>query len=97
MDLGKTLLTMQNRPNYFLSDKLNQDPVEEHFGKQRMRGGGSDNPTLEEYGQNERKILVAKSDMIRVMRGNTRGRQQIDTEIDITDMTPLRRRAKKEK
>ena len=25
-----------------LSDKLNQDPLEEHFGKERMRGEDSD-------------------------------------------------------
>ena len=27
----------------FLSDKLNQDPLDEHFGKERMRGEASDN------------------------------------------------------
>ena len=36
---------MRMHMKIFFSDKLNQDPLEEHFGKERMRGGGSDNPT----------------------------------------------------
>ena len=31
---------------FFLSDKINQDPLEEHFGRIRMRGGGSQNPLI---------------------------------------------------
>ena len=90
------LLLMIDGVNYFLSDKLNQDPLEEHFGKQRMRGGGSDNPTLEDYGRNERKIILAKSDMIRVMRGNTRGRDREQAKIDIHDETELPKRKRKD-
>ena len=41
-----------------------------------MRGGGSDNPTMLEYAQNERKILLLKSDILRVVAANTRGRHQ---------------------
>ena len=82
--------------DYFLSDKLNQDPLEEHFSKQRMRGGGNDNPTLLEYGFNERNIIVAKSDMLLTMRGNTRGRVRELDEIDIHDETELPKRKKSE-
>ena len=81
---------------YFLSDKLNQDPIEEHFGKHRACGGANENPTLEEYAQNEKKIIVAKSDAIRVMRGNTRGRQGDGHGIDVHDDTPLPKRRKKD-
>ena len=42
---------------------------------------------------NERKLLVAKSEMIRVMWGNTRGRQEEQT-IDITDDCLLLKRKK---
>ena len=28
---------------FFLSNKINQDPLEEHFGHIGMRGGGSEN------------------------------------------------------
>ena len=34
------------RVDLFLSDKLNQDPIEEHFGYVRGAGGPSDNPTI---------------------------------------------------
>ena len=32
---------------YILGDKFNQDLLEKHFGRQRMKGGGIDNPTVE--------------------------------------------------
>ena len=66
---------MEDGVNYFLSDKLNQDPIEEHFGRHRGAIGGSDNPTLEQYSNTERKLQVAKDDMIRVLHGNTRGKK----------------------
>ena len=50
---------------YFLSDKSNQGPLEAHFRSRRACGGPSDNATLEQYAQNEKKILVAKSEIIR--------------------------------
>ena len=43
---------------FFHSDKINQDPLEEHFGHIRMRGGGSENPTQEMFGLMNRKIVV---------------------------------------
>ena len=48
VELVKKLLTLDG-VNYFLSDKLNQDPLEEHFGRQHICGGASDNATLEQY------------------------------------------------
>ena len=92
-DLPKQL-SSEDGVDYVLSDKLNQDPLEEHFGKQRVRGGSNENRSLKEYMDNERKLLVAKSEMIRLMRGNTRGRQEEQT-IDITDDRLLPKRKKK--
>ena len=82
-DLAKQLLS-EDGVDYVLSDKSNQDPLEEHFGKQRARGDLNKNPNLKKYTDNEKKLLVAKSEIIRVMRKNTRGRQEKQT-IDITD------------
>ena len=67
--------------------------MEENFGKQKARGGSNKNSSLKEYMDNERKLLVAKSEMIRVMWGNTRGRQEEQT-IDITDDCLLLKRKK---
>ena len=74
-DLAKQLLFVDG-VDYVLSDKCNQDPLEEHFGKQRARGGSNKILSLKEYIDNERKLLVAKSEMIRFKQGNTRGRQE---------------------
>ena len=79
----------------FLSDKLNQDPIEEHFGMVRSGGGASDNPTQERFGQMNRKIVLVKSDMILVTRGNTRGRVWENVAIDIHDKRQLYERPKK--
>ena len=57
---------------YILSDKFNQDPLEEHCGRQRKKGGGIDYPTVENYGHNEKKTILAKSEMLTVMQGNIR-------------------------
>ena len=78
-----------------LSDKLNQDPLEEHFGMVRSGGGASDNPTQERFGQMNRKIVLVKSDMIQVTRGNTRGRVRENVAIDVHDERQLSKRPKK--
>ena len=59
---------------YILGDRFNQDPLEEHFGRRRMKGSRIDNPTVENYGHNERKLILAKSEILMVMQGNTRKR-----------------------
>ena len=61
-----------------------------------MSLGGSDNPLLIEYERNERKIIVAKSEMLNVLRGNTRGRKREETKLDISDTRQLPKRKKKE-
>lgn len=88
-------LMLRNGAKYVLPDKLNQDPLEEHFGRQRMKGGSNENPNLQDYQYTEMKLQVAKSTAIKVMRGNTRGRKDDYQKIDIHDMTPLPKRQKK--
>ena len=79
----------------FLSNKLNQDPLEEHFGMVRSRVGASDNPTQERFGQMNRKMVLVKSGMIQVTRGNTRGRVRENDAIDIHDKCQLPKQPKK--
>ena len=81
--------------DHFLSDKPNQDPVEEHFGRIRSRGGGNDTPTLEQYGYMNQKVIVAKSEMIQVTKGNTRGRVKENIKVDVHDERQLPKRQKK--
>lgn len=86
-------LLRQEGISYILSDRFNQDPLEEHFGKQRSRG--VENPTLEQYMYNERKILVSKSDMI--IKGNTRGKRRTNADVDVNDDRVLPKRNKTKK
>ena len=78
--------------DYFLSDKPNQDPVEEHFGRIRNRGGGNDNPTLKQYGFMNRKVIVAKSEMIQATKGNNRGCVKENITVEVHDERQLPKR-----
>ena len=84
---------------FLLSEKFSQDPLEEHFGRQRRRGGSNDNPNLAEYGQQEMRLNVMGENMIRNIKGNTRGKDKEDCKIDINDFknTPKRRKVEKKK
>ena len=61
----------------------------------RSGGGASDNPTQDPFGQMNRKIVLVKSDMIQVTRGNRRGRVREKVAIDIHDKRQLPKRPKK--
>ena len=82
--------------DFFLSDKLNQDPIEEHFGRIQGASGASDNPILEQYGYRNRKIIVTKSELIQVTKGNTIGRVRENIQVDIHDERKLAKRPKKD-
>ena len=90
MALIKELLSIPN-VEYVLTQKLNQDPVEQYFGKQRMKGGASDNPTVNEFAYNTNKIAVAGSSMIRDVAGNVRKRK---VPLDINKEVPMMKRKK---
>ena len=61
-----------------------------------MKLGCNENPMLSDYMHNELKLQDAKANMVKIMKGNTRGRNDNKTLIDITDATPLPKRQKKE-
>lgn len=96
VELVPTLLKIDG-VDYILSEKLNQDPLEEHFGKHRSRLGGSDNPTIQQYMQSEKKIVIAKSTMLTSLRGNTRGKLREPANLEVDDETPLQKRQKMSK
>ena len=68
--------------DFVLSDKLNQDPIEERFGRIRGSGRASDNPTLEQYDYRNRKTIFAKSELIEVTKSNTRDRVRQNIQVD---------------
>ena len=79
VDLPKLLLHEYSEVN-LLSEKFNQYSLEEHFGRHRARGVG--NPNAEAYMRNEKKMILAKSEMLNVFKGNTRGKILEKREID---------------
>ena len=73
--LGRLLLN-KDGVKFFLSEKLSQDPFEEYFSKQQAKGGADENPTLETFSRNFLDLNVARDKLVRVVNGNTRGRQR---------------------
>ena len=54
-------LVLQSGPSYVATRRLNQDPVESHFGHQRQRGRYCDAPTALTFGHNVRSINCFRS------------------------------------
>ncbi len=76
---------------YFLSEKLCQDPLESFFGKQRMRGGHCDNPTVQTFLKGTTSLRVQGSMAVKPMRGNCRRGKENKKPLPC-DSTPLPKR-----
>jgi len=64
VNLAKELLQISG-VKFLLSEKFTQDPLEEHFGRHRRRGGCNDNPTLAEFGQQESVLNILRTDLMK--------------------------------
>ena len=84
MELVPYLLSM-DCAKFIFSDKINQNRIEEHFRHIGMRRGGQENPTQDTIALTNRKVVVVKSYLLQVFRGNTRGRMREEVNIDIYD------------
>ena len=94
MELTKYLLTKSKKGTYFLSEKLNQDPLENYFGQQRARGGRNENPTVQQSLHNAVAIRVQKSMVLDPVRGNC-GRKRRLFQTETIDDTPWQKRRRK--
>lgn len=90
-EIVKTLLSMEG-VKYVLSDKLNQDPLEEFFGKQRAAGGHHENPTVEQFGHALLKNIAAGSWAAASSRGNVRARDDSFVGDEGDEPLPKRKR-----
>ena len=79
---------------YLLSEKFTQDPLEEYFGYQRGRGRRNDNPTADGFLQNNQTLTTigTMTNMGPLVRGNVRGRQKHDMDIDSLSAPLLKRK-----
>lgn len=90
------LLLREDDVKFVLSEKFSQDPLEEHFGRQRRRGGNNENPTYQQFGRNELALNVMDSSLIADLRGSTSGRNMEGRpKLDINDQRKLTIKSKK--
>jgi len=68
---------LRNGVKYILTERFNQDPIEQHFGIHRTRGGCNNNPNVQQFNHMMVNIRVAGSQAIAPLTGNTK-RQQPD-------------------
>ena len=78
----------------FLSEKFTQDPLEEHFAKQRQRGGCSKNPNLYQFKKQEIFLNVMNSSLLTDLRGKSSTRINNATAADATDTRQLPKKRK---
>ena len=77
---------------FILSERFNQDPLEAFFGKQRARGGRSDNPSIQRFIENSQAIRVGRS---LALGGSSNIKLQSNKNFDIRELSqPLRKRRK---
>ncbi len=81
---------------YFLSERIQQDPIEKYFGRQRQRGRVNENPTVAEYMKNEQALRVISSIKLNTTKGNTRGTNENHIKVTPNDYKPLCKRRKKD-
>ena len=84
------LLLAEGAP-FILTHKFNQDPLEQHFGHYRHKGGHNDNPTVYDVRHQINSMRVIGSQALAVARGNI-SRDEGDQDKDIEDLPLPRRR-----
>ena len=91
LELVPTILDIPG-VKFFLSDKLNQDPLENFFGCIRQNGRVNSNPTINEAMKSTQTLRVINSvRMDKSIKGNCRGRRKRFSS-DKIDLLPLPKR-----
>lgn len=90
VNLAKELLRLPN-VRFLLSERFNQDPLEEFLSKQKGMGGGCDNPTVRQFQHYALKLQVAGAPAV---MASTRSNCQVRRN-EPAIATPLQRRKHK--
>ena len=93
LELGPILLA-EKGVQFFLTERLSQDPLESYFGEQRSRGHRNTNPNVQQFSINA-NILRVSSGLSRKVRGNVRGwERELATSRSSSSLNPdpLRKR-----
>ena len=75
---------------FVLTNVFNQDPLEQHFGHYRHKGGSNDNPTVHQLTHTMTQLRAVGSQALAPVRGNTK-RFHVPQVVDNTKL-PKRRR-----
>ena len=77
---------------YVLSERFNQDVLEEHFGRHRSLGRRNHNPTIHQFGYQSNTLRMQRS--VVPVTGNTKGAHKTKRvpSWTIVDETPLKKR-----
>ena len=86
-------LLLEGMP-FVLTERLNQDCLEEYFGKHRALGRRNDNPDLRQFGYQSNTIRIQRS--VAPVTGNTKGahKQKIHVSWSEVDNDPVPKRKK---
>ena len=75
MELVQHLFTIPGVKS-FLSERIQQDPLEKYFGRQRKRGRVNENPTAAQFLKNDQALRIINSMNLDVVSVNTHGTKQ---------------------
>ena len=77
---------------FVLTERFNQDVLEEHFGRHRSLGRRNDNPTVHQFGYQSNTIRMQRS--VAPVTGNTKGSHKEKRHVSwaIVDSEPLSKR-----
>ena len=93
VSLAKELLA-EDGVKFLLSEKFTQDPLEEHFAKQRRRGGCNENPDLYQFRKQEIFLNVMNSSLLTDLHGNSSTRINDAPAVGATDTRQLPKKRK---
>lgn len=90
-----TKFLLNNGMPFVLTERFNQDALEEYFGRQRSLGRRNDNPTLVQFGYQSNAIRMQQS--VAPVTGNTRGARVRKRTVSWSKVSdePLRKRVSK--
>ena len=93
VDTVKYLL--QSGAEFVLTERFNQDVLEEYFGRQRSHGRYNTNPNINQFGYNSNTIRLQRS--VVPVKGNTKGAhiQKRRPSWEVVDEEVLQKKSKK--
>ena len=72
VELTRYLTTLSDTTGqYFLSERISQDPLENYFGRVRAKGGRCENPTAKDCLVSAQSLRVQGSFAMQPIRGNS--------------------------